>query len=75
MAPTPTPASSPSPVEPGYQTTEFWMALATSVIGLLMTFKVVNLNDGAVQQILGLLALVVPQALYIVSRGIRKQGQ
>ena len=67
--------STPDPVEPGYMTTEFWMALATSVIGLLLTFKVVNLNDGQVQQILGLLALIVPQGLYVLSRGIRKQGQ
>ena len=60
--------------EPGYTTTEFWIALVTSLLGLLTMFSVVKFTTAQVQAIIGLVALVVPQGLYILSRGIRKQG-
>jgi hypothetical protein len=69
---TPAPAS---PVEPGYLTTEFWVSLATSIIGLLIMFGLVKFTTAQTQAIIGLVTLVVPNALYILSRGIRKQNQ
>lgn len=69
------PVGGPPQPEPGYTTTEFWLALVTSVIGLLVMFNVIHLNDGQQQAILGLVALVAPQVIYILSRGIRKIGQ
>lgn len=69
MAITPQPSA-----EPGYTTTEFWVALVTSVIGLLMLFNVIKVSNAQVQSIVGLVALVTPQVIYILSRGIRKSG-
>lgn len=61
--------------EPGYTTTEFWVALVTSVIGLLVMFDVIKFTTAQTQAVVGLVALVAPQAIYILSRGIRKVGQ
>jgi ABC-type spermidine/putrescine transport system permease subunit II len=60
--------------EPGYTTTEFWVALVTSVIGLLVLFNIIKISNGQTQAIVGLVALVAPQVIYILSRGIRKIG-
>ena len=69
--PAATPASSP---EPGYLTTEFWMAVAVQLISLLTLFGVIHIGSAQTQAILGMLGLVVPQALYALSRGLRKAG-
>lgn len=69
------PVGVPPQPEPGYLTTEFWMALATSVIGLLILFNVIKVTTEQQQAILGLIGLVAPQVIYILSRGIRKIGQ
>jgi uncharacterized membrane protein len=60
--------------EPGYTTTEFWVALVTSVIGLLVLFNIIKISNAQNQAIVGLVALVAPQVIYILSRGIRKIG-
>ena len=62
-------------VEPGYMTTEFWLALATDAISLLVLFHVVTFTGDQVQAILGTVGLVASNAIYILSRGIRKIGQ
>lgn len=64
----------PVPAEPGYTTTEFWLALAVSVIGLLTVFGVIHLASAQVNAIMGALELIVPNAIYAISRGIRKAG-
>lgn len=63
-----------SDVEPGYTTTEFWMAAVSQIVGLLTIFNVVHLTSAQTQGILGFAALVIPSALYAISRGIRKKG-
>jgi ABC-type spermidine/putrescine transport system permease subunit II len=50
------------------------VALVTSVIGLLVLFNIIKISNGQTQAIVGLVALVAPQVIYILSRGIRKIG-
>jgi hypothetical protein len=74
-----------SVAEPGYTTTEFWGKLVVQLIGLIVlvgpAFGLhigVNPNDPAVaaeaQYAGGLLAIVVPEIVYMISRGLRKMG-
>lgn len=79
--PAPGPAVSPAGptapatgAEPGYTTTEFWVALVTSLIGLLTAFHVYHFTNDEVQGILGVVTLVAPVVAYVISRGIRKSG-
>lgn len=72
--PTVTPASTPAPAEPGYLTTEFWMAVVVQLLGLLALVGVIQLPSATVQAIVGLVGLVAPQVAYAISRGIRKSG-
>lgn len=65
--------STPAP-EPGYTTTEFWLAVPVSVVGLLETLGVIHLGSGQLQQIAGLVALVAPSVAYVIGRSIRKRG-
>jgi len=62
------------PAEPGYLTSEFWMAVVVQLISLLLLFGVIHITNAQVQAIVGVAGLVVPQALYAISRGIRKAG-
>jgi hypothetical protein len=62
-----------SPTSPGYQTTEFWQSLITSVIGLLIEMGVVHSTNPdllvqALTNIAGALLIIVPNALYILGR-------
>jgi hypothetical protein len=61
-----------TPVEPGYQTTEFWGKVFVQVIGLLVLFHVITFTGEQLQGVLGLGALVIPEAFYAISRGLRK---
>lgn len=65
--------SSVSPAEPGYTTTEFWLTVVTSFIGLLTTFNVVHFTNPQMQALLGFAGLVIPVIVYTISRGIRKK--
>lgn len=60
--------------EPGYTTTEFWVSLASQLIGLLTVVGVIHPSTETVNGIIGLLTLVVPAIAYPLSRGIRKSG-
>jgi len=70
----------PATAEPGWTTTEFWATVATMLIGLLATLGVIHVNVGdpavanEIQVIAGLLAMVVPAAIYALGRSIRKSG-
>lgn len=76
----------PSPVaEPGYTTTEFWGKVLVQLIGLAVIVGPsfgwhvnVNAADPAtaatIQYVGGLLAIVVPELVYIISRSLRKAG-
>jgi hypothetical protein len=71
------PPTLPAPTgaaEPGFLTTEFWVALATQLIGLLTVTGVIHPSTETVNGIMGLLALIVPTIAYALSRGIRKSG-
>lgn len=79
--PAPEPAVSPAAptapatgAEPGYTTTEFWVAVVVALIGLLTAFHVYSFTNTQVQAILGVVAIVAPAVAYIVSRGLRKSG-
>ncbi len=60
-------------VKPGYQTTEFWMALATSVISFLISSGVFK-SDSSISQILSLLAGLLATLGYTASRTIAKSN-
>jgi hypothetical protein len=60
--------------EPGYTTTEFYVALVTSFIGLLTTLGVIHPSTDTVNAILGFVALVAPILVFVISGGVRKQG-
>jgi len=60
--------------EPGYMTTEFWVAVVVTFIGLLTQFGVIHPSDEQTNQIVALLELVLPVVFYSISRGIRKMG-
>jgi hypothetical protein len=68
------PPTNPASAEPGYLTTEFWLTSATSVISILVTFNVVHITTSQTQSIMGLLGMIVPIAIYAISRGLRKSG-
>lgn len=67
--------------EPGYATTEFWLATATSAATLagaaLVDFNVVALNAAQKADITSaaVLAVSIIAAAYALGRSIRKQGQ
>lgn len=71
----------PQPPEPGYTTTEFWLATATSAAALggtiLVDFGVANLNAAQRADITSaaILGVSIVAGLYALARGIRKTGQ
>lgn len=66
-------AATPPPVEPGYTTTEFWVALATAILGIAVAFGL-PLTDAKSKSISALILVVAPVVAYILARGIRKAG-
>ena len=64
-------------MKPGYKTTEFWLSLSTSVIGLLVILGVITPDKSSemmeiVRQVIGVVMLVLPQFGYTLSRGNAK---
>lgn len=72
-APDPLPSGGPSP-EPGYTTTEFWVAVPVSAVGLAETLGWIHVGPAALQSIAGLVLLVAPSVAYILGRSLRKAG-
>jgi hypothetical protein len=68
------PEPQPGPAEPGYTTTEFWLTAASAIIAMLIAFNIVNITTSQVQSIMGVLGVMVPIAIYTISRGLRKNG-
>lgn len=69
----------PNNTKPGYKTTEFWVALATGVTGILATLGVITPEaaqgtSGAVGQIAGGVLAGLAALGYGVSRGLAKKG-
>ena len=59
----------------GYRTTEFWTMLATGLVGLLVAFGVIGLEEqDSITQALGAAIAAISQAAYAVSRGLAKSG-
>lgn len=60
-------------MKPGFKTTEFWVALLTSIIGLGALFGVVGPEQqGELVQASGGLVAAITTAAYAVSRGRAK---
>lgn len=58
---------------PGFKTTEFWLSLAATILGALMSSGL--LADGTTaMRIAGVVAIVLGTLGYTVSRGLAKKG-
>jgi uncharacterized membrane protein YccC len=70
-----TPVATPSdaPVKPGYQTTEFWLSAAATLVGLAIASGIVP-TTGNWPQIVGLITGVLGAMGYTVSRTAVKNG-
>lgn len=73
--------SAPTTVTPGYRTTEFWGKVIVQIIGILVLTGIihpVNLADPTlaleVQIVAGLLATVLPELFYAISRSMVKKA-
>jgi hypothetical protein len=64
----------PTPVKPGYKTTEFWLTIIATVIGLLESSGVIGAGTQA-EHVIGMVAGILTALGYTVSRGIAKKGQ
>lgn len=63
----------PTPsVKPGYKTSEFWLTVAASVIGLLLASGLIHAGT-PIDRVVGLAASVLGTLGYTVSRGIAKR--
>jgi len=63
----------------GYKTTEFWVTLVTSIVGLLVLLGIITPDKSTeivtlTQQIIASVMIIVPQIGYILSRGKAKSG-
>lgn len=65
----------PQEVKPGYKTTEFWLATAATVIGLLYASGIIapTGTDG-LSKALAFIATSLTTLGYAVSRGLAKKG-
>jgi len=63
----------PENPKPGYATTEFWMTFITAVLGLCISQGWIG-TDFPQQEILGIVAMFLPVAIYALSRAITKWG-
>lgn len=59
-------------IKPGYRTSEFWLTIVAQAVGALLASGAFEM-DGAIGQLLGVIAIVLSQAGYAVSRGIAKR--
>jgi len=68
-----TPAAPAPVVKPGYRTTEFWLATAAALVGILVASGAIQ--SGSVwDKALGLVAAALASIGYSVSRGSAKRG-
>lgn len=58
--------------KPGYKTTEFWLTVAASAIGLLLASGMIHAGT-PIDRVVGLAASVLGTLGYTVSRGIAKR--
>lgn len=63
----------PEPVKPGYKTTEFWMSVGATFVGLAMASGVIP-ETGFWPKIVGLVVAAFTAMGYTVSRGLAKKG-
>jgi hypothetical protein len=63
----------PTPIKPGYKTTEFWLSAAVAVIGLLMSSGVIQTGSN-LDKIIGIAASALAALGYSISRGNTKAG-
>jgi len=61
-------------VKPGYKTTEFWLTMVASIIGLALASGLIP-TDGEVYKIVGLAASVLTSMGYQVSRSSVKKSE
>jgi hypothetical protein len=59
--------------KPGYKTTEFWLALASQVVSILLASGLIE-TGSSWDQIIGIVASVLTALGYGVARGIAKRG-
>jgi len=61
-------------MKPGYQTTEFWLAVAAAAVGFIMASGAFS-DAGQIMRGLGLLSAALASAGYSHSRGQAKRGE
>jgi hypothetical protein len=66
-------------MKPGYKTTEFWLAIASQLLGILVVLGVITPEQqdafaGALQHIAGAIMMVGSGFGYSLSRGIAKRN-
>lgn len=62
-------------VKPGYQTTEFYVTLLTSLSGILALFTdKVKLGEGSIEAIAAIAVIIVPQIVYVFARATVKKN-
>ena len=67
------PAAADTPVKSGYQTTEFWLSAAATLVGLAIASGIVP-TTGTWPQVVGLVTGVLGAMGYTVSRTTVKNG-
>lgn len=60
--------------EPGYTTTEFWVAVFGNGVSFLTAFNIIHFTSSQAQVIGGLATMAATNIAYAISRGIRKSG-
>lgn len=68
------------PIKPGYKTTEFWVTVATTVVGFAAALGLIPVDKATAYsqiavQIGGLVAAGIAPVAYSVSRGQAKKGK
>ena len=71
--PAATPAAADPTVKPGYQTTEFWLSAAATLVGLAIASGIVP-TTGTWPQVFGLVTGLLGAMGYTVSRTTVKNG-
>lgn len=60
----------------GIKTTEFWLSLAATLLGLLVSLGLIGPEDmDAILKVLALILGFLPLAAYNLSRGLAKMGR
>lgn len=64
----------PSTKKPGYKTTEFWLTVAASIVGLMMASGFIEATSTAIDdKIIGLISMILVSLGYTTSRTIIKK--